>query len=227
MTYSYQVPLSYTINVSLAETLAGLADFNTNSIAIFTNEPAGFSESYQAYISPSAVATDFGSSSLTYAMANALFRPVPNFRTGGGYLYIFPFGGVNATAATFTTADISSNVTAFKSVSDGSLSITIDGNANLVSGLNFTSVSNINDIVTVLNSKNLDVYIEAVGNTIKFTSKRYGTASGIVINTITSGSAVDISAAAYLDASNGSTVAGTNASGESLSDAVEVALKQV
>lgn len=227
MSYSYQVPLSYTINVSLAETLAGLANFNTNSIAIFTNETAGFSENYQAYISPSAVATDFGSSSLTYAMANALFTPVPNFRTGGGYLYIFPFGGVNATPATFTTDDISSNVTAFKSVSDGSLSITIDGNANLVTGLDFTSVSTIDDIVTVLNGKNLDVYIEAVGNTIKFTSKRYGTASGIVISAITSGSVEDISTAAYLDASNGTTVAGTNASGQTLADAVAAAQKQI
>lgn len=227
MTYSYQVPLSYTINVSLAETLAGLADFNTNSIAIFSNETAGFSENYQAYISPSAVATDFGSDSLTYAMAKALFTPVPNFRTGGGYLYIFPFGGVDATSATFTTDNISSNITAFKSVSDGSLSITIDGNNNLVTGLDFTSVSTLSDIATVLNSKNLDVYIEAVGNTIKFTSKRFGTASGIVLNTITSGSAVDISAAAYLDASNGTTVAGTNASGASLSDAVAAAQKEV
>ena len=227
MSYSYQVPLNYTINVSLAETLAGLADFNTNSIAIFTNETAGFSENYQAYISPSAVATDFGSASLTYAMANALFTPVPNFRTGGGYLYIFPFGGVNATAATFTTADISSNVTAFKSVSDGSLSITIDGNTSVVSGLDFTSISTIDDIVTVLNGKNLDVYIEAVGNTIKFTSKRYGVASGVVINTISSGSAVDISGAGYLNVSTGTTVAGTDASGQTLADAVAEAQKQV
>ena len=225
--YTYQVPLNYTINVSLAETLAGLADFNTNSIAIFTNETAGFSENYQAYISPSAVATDFGSASLTYAMANALFIPVPNFRTGGGYLYIFPFSGTNATAASFTTTDISSNITAFKSVSDGSLSITIDGTNYLVNGLDFTSISTIDDIVTVLNGKNLDVYIEAVGNTIKFTSKRYGAASGVVISTITESVVVDISTASYLDASNGSTIAGTDASGQTLADAVAEAQKQV
>ena len=42
MAYSYEVPLSYTVNVSLTATPSGLADFNTNSIAIFTNEPAGF-----------------------------------------------------------------------------------------------------------------------------------------------------------------------------------------
>lgn len=227
MTVSYQVPVSYTIYVSLAMTPTGLADYNTNSIAIFSNEAAGFSEPYQAYITSSAVASDFGTNSLTYKMANALFTPVPNFRTGGGYLYIFPFKGTNATSGTFTTPDISANITSFQSVSDGSLSITIDGTENVVSGLNFTAISTVADIAKVLNGKNLDVYIEAVGNTIKFTSKRFGTASTVEISTITGGSAVDISGTDYLKASTGTEVAGTNAGGESLSDAVEAALKQV
>lgn len=116
MAYTYEVPLSYTINVSLAAQPAGLANFNTNSIAIFTNEPAKFSENYQAYISPNAVETDFGTNSLTYAMSNALFTPVPNFRTGGGYLYIFPFKGINATAGSLTIGDISANINNFKTV---------------------------------------------------------------------------------------------------------------
>ena len=226
MTYSYTVPLSYTINVSLSAVPTGLADFNTNSIAIFSNETAGFSGAYQAYITPSAVASDFGSDSLTYKMASALFTPVPNFRTGGGYLYIFPFDGTNATAGTFTTADISGNITAFKSVSSGSLSITIDGTNTVVNGLDFTSISTIEDIVTVLNKQNLDVYIEAVGDTIKFTSKRYGTASTVEISTITGAGIVDLSAATYLDASNGTDVAGTNATGD-LGQAVKDALQQV
>lgn len=227
MTYSYQVPLSYTINVSLAQTPSGLADFNTNSIAIFTNEAAGFSEPYQAYITPSAVATDFGTDSLTYKMASALFTPVPNFRTGGGYLYVFPFNGVNASPASFTTPDISTNITAFQSVTDGSLSITIDGNENVVSGLNFTNITTIADIATVLNGKKLDVYIEAVGNTIKFTSKQYGEASSVVINSLPSGSVVDLSSAGYLDALNGVSVEGVDASGQSLADAVRAAQEQV
>lgn len=226
MAYSYTVPLSYTINVSLSAVPTGLADFNTNSIAIFSNETAGFSGAYQAYITPSAVASDFGSDSLTYKMASALFTPVPNFRTGGGYLYIFPFDGTNATAGTFTTADISDNITAFKSVSSGSLSITIDGTNTVVNGLDFTSISTIEDIVTVLNKQNLDVYIEAVGNTIKFTSKRYGIASTVEISTITGTGVVDLSAATYLDASNGTDVAGTNATGD-LGQAVKDALQQV
>lgn len=226
MTYSYTVPLSYTINVSLSQTPTGLADFNTNSIAIFTNETPGFAESYQAYITPSAVAQDFGTDSLTYKMAKALFTPVPNFRTGGGYLYIFPFTGANATSGSFETPDISDNITAFKSVANGSLSITIDGVNSIVSGLDFRNIQNINDIVTVLKSKNLDVNITCDEDSIKFTSRRYGTTSGVVISTITESVAVDLSAQSYLYASNGTTTAGTNSTG-SLGDAVAAGLEQV
>ena len=224
---AYQVPLSYTISVSLSSTPSGLADFNTNSIAIFSNETPAFSESYQAYLSLTAVESDFGSNSLTYKMAQALFTPVPNFRTGGGYLYIFPFNGTNATAATLTTPVLTDNVTAFKSVSNGSFSITIDGTNYLVSGLDFTRVNTVADIATVLNNQGLDVYIEADSDTIRFTSKRFGTTSGVVISAITEGSVIDISTSTYLDAAAGTTVAGTDASGQTLSDAVSAALQQV
>lgn len=224
---AYEVPLSYTINVSLAATPTGLADFNTNSIAIFTNEPAAFSENYQAYITPSAVESDFGTDSLTYKMANALFTPVPNFRTGGGVLYVFPFSGVNATAGSLTTADISANVDNFKTVTNGVLNISIDGVLTQVQGLNFSTVSTLADVVTVLNNQNLDVYIELVGNTIKFTSKRFGTNASIAITSVTVEGATDISGADYLNSSDATVVEGVNASGQTLAQAVAAAQQQV
>ena len=224
---TYQVPLSYTINVSLSQIPSGLADFNTNSIAIFSNEEAGFLDSYKAYIVPSGVEDDFGSDSLTYAMARALYTPVPNFRTGGGYLYVFPFGGTNATSANFTTADISSNLSNFASLSDGALSITIDGETQLVTGLNFTNVATVADIVRVLNSKNLDINIVANGDTIIFTSRRAGVASSVTLNTIDSVDVIDISGADYLNASAGNVTAGVNAGGETLAAAVSRAQQQV
>lgn len=227
MAVTYQVPLSYTVNVSLSAVPSGIADFNVNSIAIFTNEPASFSESYQAYITPAAVESDFGSNSLTYKMAQALFTPVPNFRSGGGYLYIFPFNGTNATASSFTTPDISENITAFQSVTNGSLNITIDSQNYLISGIDFSNIKTVADIVTVLNNQGLDVYIEADSDTIRFTSKRFGTDSGVVISAITEGSGVDISAAGYLNITGGSSIAGVNASGDTLADAVSSALQQV
>lgn len=227
MSKTYEVPLNYTINVSLTATPSGLADFNTNSIAIFTNEQAGFSDSYQAYITPSAVSEDFGTDSLTYKMANALFTPVPNFRTGGGYLYIFPFGGTNATPGAVTTASIAAKLTAFKSVQDGSLQIAIDGTTYVIEDLDFSNISTVADIVDVLNSQNLDVYIEAVGNTIKFTSKRFGEDATVSITTQTESSGTDIATSSYLDIANATSTTGADSSGQTLAEAVTAALEQV
>ena len=228
MTYSYQVPPSYTVNVSIAATPTGLADYNTNSIAIFTNDPAGFLEAYQAYMTPNAVSTDFGSDSLTYAMANALFTPVPNFRTGGGYLYIFPFKGVNATAGTLTTADISANITNFQEVTNGVLNLTIDGTATQVTGLDFSSVKTLDDIVTVFQNQNLDVYIAVEGNTIKFTSKRFGTDAAVTMAEASdAGDAIDLYGATYFNGATATPTTGTNASGQTLAEAVAAAQQQV
>lgn len=227
MAVTYQVPLQYTINVSLSALPQGLADFNTNSIAIFTNEPAAFSDSHRAYMTPTSVATDFGTDSLTNQMAQSIFSPVPNFRTGGGILYIFPFNGVNASSGSFTTADITANLTNFQSLSDGALSITIDGETQVIQGLNFTSVQNIADIVQVLNNLKLDVNIEANEGTIVFTSRRAGTESGVSINTIDSVENIDISGNLYLNATTGNATTGENASGQTLAEAVATAQQQV
>ena len=226
MTYSYQVPPSYTVNVSLTATPTGLAGYNTNSIAIFSNETANFSENYIAALTPDTVKNAFGSDSLTYKMALALFTPAPNFRTGSGNLYVFRYNGTNATHGTLTTASLESNLTGFKSVADGELSITIDGTNTVLSGLNFTTIKTVADIVTVLKNRNLDVDIEAVGNTIKFTSRRYGTTSAVEISTVTGGGGTDLSASAYLNATAATEVTGTAATG-SLSTAVSNALKEV
>lgn len=226
MSNNYEVPLSYTIQVSLASTPSGLSDFNVNSIAIFTNDTAKFSEAYKAYITPTAE-NDFGSGSLTAKMATALFTPVPNFRTGGGYLYIFPFKGVNATSGSVTTDDISANVNNFKSVKNGALNLTIDGTVTQLTGLDFSTVQTLDDIVTVIQRQNPDVYIEVIENAIKFTSKRFGTDAAVVISTATGEGITDLSGADYLNSASAATTAGTNASGETLAEAVKAAQQQV
>lgn len=225
MAYTYEVPLSYTINVSLSATPSGLADFNTNSIAIFSNETATFSEPYRAYMTPASVAQDFGTESLTYKMANALFNPVPNFRTGGGVLYVFPFAGTNATASTLTTEDISANIENFKAVSDGALNLTIDGVDTLISGLNFTAVATLDDVVTVIKGQNPDVNIEVKDNKIVFTSRKLGSKGSVAIKTASSGT--DLNGATYLNGANATTATGVDAKGDKLSDAVVAGLQQV
>lgn len=224
---TYQVPLSYSINVSLSAQPQGLSDFNTNAIAIFTNEPAGFLDKYKAYLTPAPAATDFGTNSVTYKMANALFKPVPNFRTGGGMLYIFPFDGINATYGSFITSDITANISNFQSLTNGALSITINGDTKLLTGLNFSGVNTINDIVKILQNKGLNITIKANEGAIEFISKQPGETSSITINRISEADVIDISSSTYLDAEKGNTTQGTNASGTTLAAAVQEAIQQV
>jgi hypothetical protein len=225
MAVTYEVPLAYTINVSLTATPSGLADFNTNSIAIFSNEAAGFSEPYKAYLTPAGAEADFGSDSVTAKMANALFTPVPNFRTGGGYLYIFPFSGVNATSGSLTTTSLTTNVENFKVITDGALKLTIDGTVTQLTGLNFTSILTVDDIATIIRNQNIDADISVSNGQITFTSRQFGTASGITISSSSTGT--DIAGSSYLNSTGATTTAGTNASGETLADAVSAALEQV
>ena len=225
--YSYDVPVSYTVNVSLAATPTGIAEYNTNNIAIFTNEPANFSETYRAYLGPESVSADFGTNSLTNDMANELYAPVPNFTTGGGNLYIFPFGGTDAEVATLTTGSIANNLDDLAEVTDGSLSITIDGTTSVISGINLTTIKTVADVATVLNNLNLDVNIEADGNTIVFSSRTPGELSVVTINAISDEGLLDLSTSTYLNVAAGTSTSGLNASGESLADAVARGLKQV
>lgn len=93
-----QLPLSYVVTVSLSQAGAGVGEFNTSNLAIFTSE-AYASETfgtlgYKLYVSPTDVATDFGSDSQAYAEALAIFSQKPNILAGGGALIIIPI--VNA-----------------------------------------------------------------------------------------------------------------------------------
>ena len=230
MTYTYQVPVSYTINVSLTQTPSGLAGYNTNSIAIFSNEQANFSENYIRALSPDTIKAAYGSNSLTYKMALALFTPVPNFRTGRGELYVFKFAGTNAVAGSTTTQDLTSNLTNFKSVTGaalGDLWLTIDGQAQptKLENLDFGSISTVQDIANIILGKNPDCYVKVVdGTKIKFESKRPG---GSVVIADASSGVVDLAGAQYFNSSTATVVSGSNAGGETLSDAVSSALQQV
>lgn len=88
-----ELQLSNVVTVSVSQTPTGVSNYNTSNVALFTDEtpsPA-FSDGYKIYKEPTEVATDFGSSSTTYAMALALFSQQPNILLNGGYLVVIPF----------------------------------------------------------------------------------------------------------------------------------------
>ena len=224
MSYSYQVPVNFTVNVSLSAVPTGLGTYNTNSIAIFSNEEANFTGNYITALSPQTVKEAFGSNSLTYKMANALFTPPFNFRTGDGYLYVFKYAGTNAVQGSVTSASIDDTaLTAFKAVTNGGIKLSIDGTTTTITGLDFSACASVQDICDVILAENPDCYV-FVSNTNKvcFQSKRPGSAV-----TMTSGATgTDLYGSSYFDGANATTVSGTTATG-SLADAIDTALQQV
>jgi hypothetical protein len=82
-----------------------LSAFNTSNLSLFTTDTPGTgfpSQGFQFYFDPTDVATDFGSSSLTYQMALAVFSQTPNILTGNGYLVIIPYLSSETLAASIT-----------------------------------------------------------------------------------------------------------------------------
>lgn len=90
-----QLSIANVVTVSVAQAPAGLGEFNTSNLALFTREVFDadtFGDlGYKIYTGPSEVATDFGTGSDTYKMALAVFSQKPNILAGGGKLIIIPF----------------------------------------------------------------------------------------------------------------------------------------
>jgi hypothetical protein len=95
--------LTNVITVTLLSALSGLANANTSILALFTAEIPVDSDygDYGVYYEASSVKNDFGSSSVTYKLAEMVFGQSPNILSGGGYLVIIPLKQ-NASAAAAT-----------------------------------------------------------------------------------------------------------------------------
>ncbi len=187
------LPLTTILSVSVATPQQGIGAFNTSNLAIFTRETAASTFGtlgYAIYLSPTQVATDFGSSSTTYAMANAIFSQQPNILSGGGYLVVIPYlstaqtavqhitfvGGTNSpTAGAFTlnygsagpTSSLAYNVTsaqlqtALQALS-GLSSVTVSGSVAAGFVVTFTGVSGAATLLTVASNSLTDVNLVTV-----------------------------------------------------------------
>ena len=218
-----EIALTNTINVSLSGTPSGLGEFSTNTILLASNETPLNAEPYIWAVNAQDIINAYGSKSETAKMGQALFTPSTNLRTGKGQVLVVPFVATSATHCTVTTVAIDATaISAFKSVTNGELTIAIDGTSFHVTGMNFSVINTVEDIVTVLKGQNLDVDIAVVDtNKIQFTSRRVGaTDSTIVLSATTSSVGTDIYGATLLDGANAVTVAGVDATGTKLKDVV-------
>lgn len=210
-----------TVNVNLTGTPQGMTDFVVANICLFSNEKAKFVDEYKVYVSPSAVADDFGSDSVTYAMANAIFAQTPNLRSGGGSLIVAPYKATNATFATIETSDLSGVIKTIQTLTNGTLTIKDAENIIALTDLNFTSVTSVEDIAKVIKNKAKDLTVEYVkeNNSIIFKSHYLGEESKLTV--VATDESTDIAGLQYLNIIDTTSNVGANAiDTEKLSDAV-------
>lgn len=88
------IPVTQFVNVSVSTPPTGLKSYQVNNLAIFTKEApvngAITAINPGVYVSPTDVATDWGTGSEVYAQAVAVFSQSPNILDGDGSLIIFP-----------------------------------------------------------------------------------------------------------------------------------------
>lgn len=226
-----ELSISNVIRVTVQGVQRSRTPKNVNDVALFTPEvPNSVFESMYV-IDPSDVADAFGTDSLTYKMAVNVFAQNANILSGRGGLVIIPMqNATNAVAATFTTPTINSTaITAFQGVSNGCLTISVDGSEIVLSGLDFSNISSVADIASVLQNATSAVSIVASGQTIVFGSKKFGSSSAISIVESDSSevSGTDIYDASYLNGVAGSAIAGADATGETLAQALTRTLGKI
>jgi hypothetical protein len=215
------LPVSNIINVTITNTPSGLTEKNVNSLALFTTETPDDGEPYSINIAPSTVIENYGTSSVTAAMANAIFAQSPNLRTGNGRLVVIPYtDAVSATSGYFTTASLTANLAALIAVTNGDLRVTIDSVNYDLTGVDFTPATTIAGIAEILQSKLVNGIVTSTSTTIIVTSKKVGADADVVLAALSGGSGTDLAGSGLLNTAGGTATSGANSSGETLLQAI-------
>lgn len=118
---------------------------------------------------------------------------------------------VQATAGSTTTPNISANIANFKSVSDGVLTIEIDGQEETITDIDLQSVATIQLLQSTLTQKiqNATITVES-SNQLKFTSNTTGASSNVILKETQEPQGTDIFGATYLNGTEQTEVQGTD-----------------
>lgn len=197
-----QLELTNVIVISVSEAQAGVGEYNTSNLAIFTDEPAAMSFGslgYAQYVEPTQVGIDFGTSSRTYEMANAIFSQQPNILTGGGQLVVIllttavqhlAFSGTPASGTFILTHgsdatvainwnDTSAQIQAKLQVLPGLGAVTVTGSMATSLNVQFKGVYGVQSLLTV--SSNSLVTSGPVAITVTVTTTTAGETLGAAI----------------------------------------------
>lgn len=217
------LPITNVINITIENTPAGLAIPNVNNLLLLTTEAPTNLEVFGNYLSASQVAANYGTNSVTAAMANAIFSQTPNPLSGDGQLIIAPFNPVNpavaATSGNFVTASIVANVSNFTAVTNGDLKVTVNSVAQNLTNLNFSNCTTLAQIAAVIQASLIDCVVTANSTAITFTSNKVGSTSSIALATY-AGGGTDLTGNSYLHTGTGTATGGASSNGETLATAI-------
>lgn len=203
--------ISEVIRVSLQQEGRAIAPDNMNAVGIITGNQGVLStaERYRIYRTSAAVASDFGASSQESAFANTFFDTTPNPISAGGVLVVGYWRAasetVAATSATLISEQTSESVLIplLNAIDDGSFTITVDGGAEQeVAALDFTGVSELSEVATILNSAITGATVSEDNGYFTVTSSTTGATSLLsYLGVATSGT--DISAVLGMNSESG------------------------
>lgn len=213
------IPITYFVNAQQIAPQQGLEPLKTGTVLLLTDEQPAQEISTPYIISRTAtnVANTWGTETETAKQANAIFSQSPNILIGGGYLIVAPYQTITpapipATAGTLTTTDILANLTNLTSVTDGALTISIDGDtAQEITDIDLSAATTLDDIATILSGKITGATVSANETSLIFTSDTTGATSSVAIEATTGASITDLYGTDYLNGAAATAVQGTNA----------------
>lgn len=203
--------ITHVINVALLEEgLAAAAD-NMNVTAIVTGNQGVLSsaERYRLYKTAASVASDFGASSAESAFANSYFDTSPNPVSAGGVLVVGYWRASEETVAASAATLVSEQQTAsalipiLNDITDGSFTVTVDGGVEQeLTALDFSTVSDLSDVVTILDGAVTGASVTQANGYFTVTSATTGVTS-LLTYFGTAASGTDISTVLGMSAETG------------------------
>ncbi|MCM2544900.1 DUF3383 domain-containing protein [Burkholderia glumae] len=190
--------------ISVAVTLTALAaqGANLNTALLLGASPViNTGERMRTYAAISDVAEDFGTDTPEYAAAALYFNqsPKPASLCIGRWAKTATSGQLNGGVLSTKQQAIEN----WNVITTGAFNITIDGNAAVITGLDFSSQTNLNGVATVVGEKLTGATIVWDGSRFVVTSATTGTSSSVSYATAPT-DGVDISAMLGLTASTAS-----------------------
>lgn len=167
------LPIKEVINAQILPQAAAAQRRDLSMVAIFTSDVGEpFRDATTRYVfvsSPQDVANQFGSQSEAYKAALALFSARPQLKRAMIARFARAEQDIAATANALKGSTISTGINAFKSITDGTMQLSIGGTAATLSGLDFSTAIDFSDVADVIDealqeSGNITAIWDAVGN---------------------------------------------------------------